>query len=340
MRRPHPSGAREGRILRVGVVGAGLAGIGAARILSQAGHEVRVFESQSEVGGRIQTVSHSGYLFDAGATSIAPMGQSLESVLLHELPTEELIRIEAPVVAHDGVRVFNGNVTASHIVRYTYQRGTQHAVTLMATGLDVRLNHKVECFDETSSGAYTLDGDEFDALVLTAPVPEVERLLARSREGRRFTNARFRSCLSVLLGFDSPFEARYHALVGPDQAHPLSWLSIESIKCPGRAPVGHTAMVAQMGAEYSRRRFDADDNLVLAETLSDVSRLLGKEFAQPRFSQVVRFKYSHPETTTSFEAVNSPMSRLVVAGDGLIGGRTELAYETGRRAARLLLENA
>ena len=171
------------------------------------------------------------------------------------------------------------------------------------------------------------------------PVPIVERLLAKSKETRRFSNVRFRSCISVLLGYDTEFDSPYHALVGPDQSVPLAWISFESLKCPGHAPDGHSAFVAQLSAEYSKRRFETDVDLIIEETLGDVTRLLGERFATPVVSAVVRFRYSHPETTTAFESVNSPMSRLLVAGDGLIGGRTELAYESGVRAAKLLMEN-
>jgi oxygen-dependent protoporphyrinogen oxidase len=54
----------------VAVVGAGLAGLSAAYRLQEAGWRVRVFESDSRVGGRVKTVRHDGYLIDTGATAL------------------------------------------------------------------------------------------------------------------------------------------------------------------------------------------------------------------------------------------------------------------------------
>jgi len=326
--------------MRVGVVGAGLAGIAAARTLAAGGHQVIVFEQRQTPGGRVMTKTLGPYVFDSGATSIAPRGQALERVILNEIATTDLVRIEKPVMAHDGFRAVSGSLMGSGTPRYCYRQGLYEVMRLLSEGIEVRTGISIEGVEGDSNDGFSLNGEGFDAVIVTAPIPAVEKILANSKEGRKFSNVKYRSCLSVLLGFDKPFNAPFHALVGPDQAHPLAWLSFESLKSPGRAPDGHTAIVAQASSEYSKRRFEADEDLVLEETIGDVSRLLGKEFSTPVVTHVERFRYSHPEITTSFEAVNSPLSKLVIAGDGLLGGRTELAFETGIRAGRLLMENA
>ena len=326
--------------MRVGVVGAGLAGIAAARTLVAGGHQATVFEQKPTPGGRVMTQALGPYVFDTGATSIAPRGQALERVILNEIATTDLVRIEKPVMAHDGFRAVSGSLMGSTTPRYCYRQGIYEVMRLLSEDLDVHSGFDVEAVEGDSNDGFSINGQGFDAVIVATPIPIVEKLLAKSREARKFSNVKFRSCLSVLLGFDKPFNAPFHALVGPDQAHPLAWLSFESLKCPERAPEGHTAIVAQASSEYSKRRFEADDDLILEETIGDVSRLLGKEFSTPVVTHVERFRYSHPEITTSFEAVNSPLSKLVIAGDGLLGGRTELAFETGIRAGRLLMEDA
>ena len=50
----------------VAVVGGGLAGLGAARRLAEAGLEVRLFERRSEVGGRVRTRRRDGFTLDRG----------------------------------------------------------------------------------------------------------------------------------------------------------------------------------------------------------------------------------------------------------------------------------
>jgi len=52
---------------KVVVVGAGIAGLGAAYALQQAGCHVTVLEQSARVGGRMQTDSHQGFTWDTGA---------------------------------------------------------------------------------------------------------------------------------------------------------------------------------------------------------------------------------------------------------------------------------
>lgn len=53
---------------RVIVVGGGIAGLAAGFRLRQAGLDVTVLESGEQVGGRMSTIQHEGYLLDVGAT--------------------------------------------------------------------------------------------------------------------------------------------------------------------------------------------------------------------------------------------------------------------------------
>lgn len=52
---------------RTAVVGAGIAGLAAARRIERAGLEPVVFEAEDRVGGRIKTIERDGFTFDVGA---------------------------------------------------------------------------------------------------------------------------------------------------------------------------------------------------------------------------------------------------------------------------------
>lgn len=52
--------------MSVGIVGAGIAGLYAARLLEHAGHEVAIFEATERAGGRIETYRNGETVYDAG----------------------------------------------------------------------------------------------------------------------------------------------------------------------------------------------------------------------------------------------------------------------------------
>jgi uncharacterized protein len=52
--------------MRVAVIGAGVSGLGAAYVLSRAGHDVHLFEREPRAGGHVNTVAHDGLALDTG----------------------------------------------------------------------------------------------------------------------------------------------------------------------------------------------------------------------------------------------------------------------------------
>lgn len=326
--------------MRVGVIGGGIAGLACARTLRKADHEVTVFEKSKGVGGRVATRRIGPYIFDTGATSIAPRGKALEQTMLHELDTTELVLVPKPIYEHRFGRIFPGDVGRGRIERYTYKPGNTLLAKMLAADLDVRLETPIDRIRPAADGYEILD-QVFDAVVLTPPIPQSEELLATLGDARRFSNVRYRPCLSILLGYEAPLpEVGYHAIIDVEQRHPLTWLSLESVKSPDRAPEGQTAMVAQLSPAYSRQFFESTDAVVIEDTVSQIERLYGQAFRAPAVADVKRWRFSQPETTATFDSANRNGSRLIVAGDGVLGGRVELAYEVGVMAAKALMDGA
>ncbi|MCB0825499.1 MAG: FAD-dependent oxidoreductase [Armatimonadetes bacterium] len=326
--------------MRIGIVGAGMAGLAAARTLRKAGHDIVIFEKSRGFGGRAATRRIGPYTFDTGATVISPGEGHLHRAMIDELPKGELVRIEKPIFLHSFGRITPVDPQHNRVVRYAYQSGITTLGKLLAEGMDVRLESPVETV-EKSNGEYVIHGEKFDGVVLTPPIPQTCEILEKMGEKRPLTGVKYRQCLSVMVGYDKPIDKPFHALIDPDQSEPLTWLSIENIKVPGdfRAPAGHTAIVAQMSARYSRYRFEDSDETIIKETLVDVSRILGKEFRTPVEQGVMRWKFSHASNTVAFDTANPRGSRLVVASDGLVGGRLHQAYDIGVKAAELLIDS-
>lgn len=323
--------------MRVGIVGAGIAGLAAARSLQSTGHSTVVFEKSSRVGGRIETRRIGDYVFDSGATSIAPRSMAIQKPMLEELDTSDLVPVLRPIYIHVGLRVSPGDRGKNAQPRYAYRSGNDVLPSLLARGVDVRLDTPVEEIVRHSPHRFSILDEDFDAIVLTPPIPQTSAILWSLGETRPFSNASYRSCLSVLLGFDLPPPAvPYHALLDPEQRHPLTWMSIETLKSPGRSPEGSTALVVQLSPSYSQSHYDRMDEAIVEDTLDYLVRLYGNAWNAPAVSEVRRWKYSQPDSVALFESVNGIESRVLIAGDGVMAGRVESAYESGARAARNL----
>ena len=304
--------------------------------MRKAGHVVVVFERNSKVGGRVATHRSGGFVWDTGATTIAPRGKRIEGVLLTELDTAGLVKIDKPIYIHDGTRVRPGRSAGAP--RYTYVEGNEVFAERLAVGLDVRLGHDVEGIDRTGE-QFVIHGEEFDALILTPPVPQTSLILWQLGETRAVGNVHYRPCISVQLGYNNALPpTTYHALLDVEQIHPLTWLSLESVKSPGRAPDGGTAICAQLSAGFSQVHFDQDDNKIIPLVVGFMERTYGSAFDAPSESSVMRWRYSQPDSLATFEHVNRRGARLLVASDGLLGGHVEDAYDIGTRTAELLVE--
>ncbi len=326
--------------MRIGIIGAGISGLAAAQRLKPAGHEPVVFEAAATVGGRAATEEVAGCIVDTGLQAYTPRGMSIEQAILHDFPSPDLTRIEKPIYILSHGRPGPGAPEKVAVPRFTYRTGARTFPALLSDGVEVRLNSPVEGLTK-EGGLYQVDGESFDGLILTPPLGEVGRLLGTLGKSRNTGNASYRPCLSVVLVYEEELPpVPYSALLSDDRMSPVLWLGLETEKSTGRAPVGWTVLVAQLGPLYSRQHLESSEQSIVPVATSLAARLFGPRFAAPAATYVRRWVESQPERVALFGSVNPGKELVVVAGDGTLAGRAESAYESGMMAADRLIEAA
>lgn len=320
--------------MRVAVIGGGVAGLASARELSQRGVKAVVFEAGGEVGGRVSTVRSGGYIADHGAQQITPRGMAIGAAILTDLDSSDLVRVGSPTFLLQGARAVSGSPEKNATPRYTYRSGNVQLAKLLSEGLEVRLNTRVDSIDGMA-GSLVVCGETFDVVILTGAMPDIREILKARSDRRADLPISYRACISVCLGFASPAPVvPYYGLLSMDRMAPVVWIGIESAKCEGRAPEGHSLFVAQFGPNYSSNHFDASDQRLTDMAIFSLQKVFGSDYAAPDWSYVHRWQHSQPERVALFDNINPEGTRILIAGDGTLAGRIENAYESGILAAK------
>jgi predicted NAD/FAD-dependent oxidoreductase len=337
--------------MSIAIIGAGIAGLTAAWTLRD---EVVVFEKSRGLTGRAATRWYdrpAGRVYvDHGAQFIRTEATALHSLMLTDLPTEELTDISDPVWTFSAAGVISeGDSAQNRQPKWSYRRGLATLGRLIAERAALRIytSTRIASVDIGARGRFTVIDSEgqaagdFSQLIIAIPAGQATDLIAASRlpAAERATlvsglrAAVYRRCLSVTLGFDRPLTARlYYALLNTDRAHAISWLGLEHAK-PGHTPSGQAVLVVQMSGGYSLARWDTAAPELIQEVAALASALLGEDLTAPDWSDVQRWRYSQPDVLADPRSLNGVIDGLWFAGDYLRGGRLHLAAETGHDAA-------
>jgi monoamine oxidase len=189
----HTVGRRD-RSADVVVIGAGLAGLVAARRVNDAGRSVVLLEARPDrVGGRLESASHAGHAVDLGGAWIGA-GHDRAASLARELgvATWPSHHEGAPVVIHEGRRMRGRGYKLRHLLATLDGRRISRRLDKLALGVDTAAPWE-------APGAEYLDGQTLESWLCSAAH------LGRSRDTLAGT-------LTNLLGVEPRSVSLLHAL--------------------------------------------------------------------------------------------------------------------------------
>lgn len=316
--------------LRVVVIGAGLAGLSAARRLHEAGHEVIVLDRGRGPGGRLATRRINGAVLDHGAQFFTVRSEPFAALAA---------RWQAAGLVDVWCHGFAGR--ADGYPRYRSPRGLNALAKDLAEGLDVRCS--TMAFAVRHDGAvWTVHQDDgaghrADAVVITTPVPQAVALVlpAEVSVPDGLVGWPYDPTLTLLAVLEGQATVPEPGAV-QDADATFSFVSDNHRKGVSAMP----ALTLHVRPELSSEWWDDDRDEVHARLLERARPWLGD--AKVLTSQVKRWRYAtptriHPEPALPIEGGPGP---LVLAGDAFAGPKVEGAVCSGWAAADLVLSGS
>lgn len=239
------------------IVGAGIAGVIAARRLKKVGWEPIVLEKSKGYGGRMATRQIGEAVFDHGAQFFT-MHSMFFRVLVEKMQDDGIVR-EWSRGFLNGDRI----LSLDGYLRLYGSQGMSAVVAHLAEPLDVRLETDVVRIEAEGPSwrAHTKRGEEFSAaaLILTQPLPQalalVQQMPAFAFEEeleKRLKEIKYDPCITVMATLDGPSGIpEPGAIASRDPMNPVAWLADNKLK--GLSPVD--CVTIQASGHFSRQHW-------------------------------------------------------------------------------------
>ncbi|WP_216819140.1 NAD(P)-binding protein [Thiohalocapsa sp. ML1] len=332
------SAPAAGTRLRIAVVGAGVAGLAAARTLADQNHVVTLFEKSRGRGGRAATrrIEHAGreIAIDHGAQYFTARDPRFRRRV------ESWVRrgVVAPWAGRFGAVEDGGMRRAGDDdARFVGVPGMSTLGRMLADGLDLRLGIRVAA-PERAGDAWLLRDDtgaelgRFDRVLIAAPAPQAVDLLAAAPAlAARAAGVDYAPCWTVLAGFDGPVDLPRDGLFV--NGGPLGWVARNTSK-PGRTGAGPGEVwVLHGAADFSRAWLEAEPAPVMDALLAAFADLAGGTLPALGWSQAQRWRFSFCTTPLADGCLWDAALGLGACGDWCAGARIEAAWLSGEALA-------
>lgn len=311
------------------VIGAGLAGLVAARELEKAGKRVIVLDKGKSVGGRLASRRIQNGLADHGAQFFTVRTELFQKQVDTWL-AEDLIHVWTYGWGDGSLK---RTVNDGH-PRYVARQGMNHLAKDLAKQLkDVRVNSAVTGIYWEDNHWQVVDNNGLSmsshALILTPPVPQALDLLTdvplAKADKYSLERVQYGPCLAGLFVVEGTVNLPEPGAM-QDFKEQIYWIADNQAK--GISP-NECIITLHAEERYSRQHYDSPDTEILSFMRETLQKYMATD-AHIKEEQVKRWRYSIPVTTYPHDFLKAQDLPLIFAGDAFGGrGRVEGAYLSG-----------
>lgn len=308
--------------MTIAIIGAGMAGLSAARRLADAGRDVVVFDKSRGLGGRMATRRAGDLAFDHGAQYFTARGPAFRAAV-------EAWRARGHAAAWFG----DG---------YVGTPGMTAPARALAEGMRIVPSCQVTDLHRAPDGWTVLDANgpvavpgngAFEAVVLAVPAPQALPLAASADVNfPAMEQAVYAPCWALMLAF-----AESTGLPDSDRRDEgaIAWIAHNASK-PGRSAEPETVVV-HASPDWSRRNLEVAPEDAAARLLEEF-RTITQIDATPLFVAAHRWRYALVERAAGEPCLWDAEAQLGACGDWCLGPRVEAAFDSGIAMADVLLK--
>lgn len=352
------------------VIGAGISGLAAARVIDQAGGPVTIFEKSRGVGGRMATRRYTDHAFDHGAQYFTVRDPRFQAVVRTGIASGTIARwpTSAPIVAYEGGTI---REVDPEVERYVGVPGMNAVCKQLALGLDVRTNTQIQNLQRGDSQWYLHDQQErrygpFSRVIVAAPARQTADLIgSQSPVGAVAAAQLMAPCWAGLIRFAQPLTNRWSGAFLNDKQ--LSWAAQNHLK-PQRSDA--CCLVVHADPDWSQQFLESSPEWIGESLLQRFWEVTGLPAQVPQSVIAHRWRYaipnipSGPQNTNhefrsqggslnrkrqpnhSIVAIDNPADQwdrergLGICGDWCRGGRVEGAFLSGWELAKQIVNDS
>lgn len=320
------------------IVGAGLSGIMAARMLTEAGKSVVLLDKGRSPGGRLATRRLGGGQADHGAQFFTARDARFQTIV------REWITAGYAFEWSRGWSDGSLSATRDGHPRYALRAGMNDLARRLAVGLDVRTDVHVDKVRKMPGGWQVEDESggvvRASTVIMTPPVPQSLEILRRSDVvlpdalATELQSIEYTRCITVMLAVEGPVALPPPGAIQRPHA-PITWIADNREKGISESRI----ITMQASADYSSAMWDHNDDIVVRDFRIHLMPFVS-ENTKITEVQVKRWRYSAPLKLYPERCVVIDLdgSTLAFAGDAFGAPRVEGAALSGMAVGEALAQ--
>ena len=319
----------------VAIIGAGVSGLTAARLLAERGFPVTVYDKGRNPGGRSSTRHEGAFSFDHGCQYFTARDKRFQRYV-------EAWAEQGLISAWNAKRAscIRGVVSRveDDVARYVGVPGMSAIARHLAKGLDVRTATPVTSIIRDNGGWRIAHPgpsiERFDLVLISTPPAQALAFLDASPQLKEtVAKATMSPCWTAMATFDYDIEIPF------DGAHfsasPIVWAARDSSK-PGRS--AHECWVIQASPSWSQEHLEDHPDAVSQFLLAEFFSASGVAPMPAHFLGAHRWRYASPLDPLRVGCLWDHETGLGVCGDWCHSARMEGAFLSGLMLAERVID--